>query len=234
MAESYNLVFTAAQIVELAKIFAWPATTIILALVFRNKISSAFNGFFQKNNVTELSTPVGTLKFSQTESAVELQAESSNVEMTKDYESVVKYQNENESKYTRALLKNYQLYRQSYNVSDATALVTAEKALAITVAHNVYGNINRMIYKSQLVYLQKMYKQDSNIVSIEDLEQYYSSVRPHSPLFENVTSEQYVSFLIGQGLVQVSGTNYELTDFGESYVEYMNKYPNLVLSLNQS
>lgn len=234
MAESHNLAFTAAQIVELAQIFAWPATTIVLALVFRSKLSSAFDGFFKKNNVTELSTPVGTLKFSQSESVVELQAESSNVEMTKDYESVVKYQNENESKYTKALLKNYQLYRQSYNVNDATALETAEKALAITVAHNVYSNINRMIYKSQLVYLQQIYKQDSNIVSFENLEQYYSSVRPNSPLFENVTSQQYVSFLIGQGLAQVSGANYELTEFGESYVEYMNKYPNLVSSLNQS
>jgi hypothetical protein len=232
MATTYSLDFTAAQIVELAKIFAWPATTLVLALVFRSKLFSAFDVFFQKNNITELTTPVGTLKFSQSESVVELRSESSNVEMTKDYESVVKYQKDNERKYTRTLLKHYQLYRKSYDISDATALDTTEKALAITVAHNVYSNINRMIYKSQLVYLQQIYSKRPNAASFESLEQYYLSVRSNSPLFENVTTEQYLSFLIINNLAQVSGDSYELTEIGESYVEYMNKYPNIVLSLN--
>ncbi|CCN35988.1 hypothetical protein VIBNISO65_1270015 [Vibrio nigripulchritudo SO65] len=232
MSSVTNLAFSADQIVELAKVFTWPLTTIVLALLFKSKLASVLDSFMTKNSVTELSTPAFTAKFSQVNPASEPSNERHSIEISADYESVVKNQNENESKYTRALLKNYQLHRKSYNLSDAEALTMAEKNLSITVAQNWYAGINRIIYKSQWVLLDYMYAQIDKKVSFEYMSSQFVSTKSVTQELEHATRELYVNYLINQGLIQVSGDDYKLTDMGESYVEFMKKYPNLVTSLD--
>ncbi|MBU3823237.1 MAG: hypothetical protein H9917_00210 [Candidatus Oceanisphaera merdipullorum] len=234
MAGANNIVFESDQIVELIKTLVWPITTIIMALAFRVKLASALDGFLKKNNVTEFSTSGFTAKFSQTITPSELQGDNKSVEISVDYHSVIKYQTENKSKYTCSLLKNYRLYRCSYNISDLEALEMVETALAITISHNMYAGINRVIYKSQLFFLEHIHSQRPNKVTTPDLVNYFSSVQLSTPLLTNITASQYVSYLIGALLMKITADIYELTDFGESYVEYMRNYPNLVGHLDQS
>ncbi|EKM27719.1 hypothetical protein [Vibrio sp. HENC-03] len=226
--------FTATNIVEIVKVLAWPVTTLIVALVFRGRLASVIDGFIKRNSVTEFSTPAFTAKFSQDKSGVEVQAEVKRTEISADYQTVVKFQEENQSKHTRTLLKNHQLHRKSYNLTDAEAVEMVEKALVITIAQNAYIAINRVIYKSQLVLLEHMYTQVNLFASTTYVDGYFQQIKPNSLLFANLDTQQYIAYLLDQGLIKVTGEGFALTDYGESYVEYMKRYPNLVTHLNQS
>ncbi|CAH6974318.1 conserved hypothetical protein [Vibrio chagasii] len=236
--EKIEIVWSAKDVVDLVRAISWPIAATFIVLLSRGKLSKAIEMFFKRNNVTELRAAGFSAKFSesaQVKEAAQVTSDHSDISsISQDYQVLVEYQKENESKHSKALLKQIRLHRDSYKISVEKQLEIAEVALSQSQASNNYFHVNKFIYRSQFELLSTM-TTNGNAISVQDAHQYFESVKlNYAHIFSHTDLHQYMAYLLSSGLVKKSQDHYSLTDYGESYMEYMSRYSDLISQLTLS
>lgn len=234
-----QLFWTAADIVNLVGVVAWPIASVLLAFLLRTKLSSFLNRFFNRNNVTELSAGSFTAKFTQSKQGASNPEEKqeSIVPMHQEGEGATQFLtrlSQNETTLSKNLLKGIRTHIKSIELSDKQTIEALEKELSITQSRIYFMDLNRVIYRSQYN-LFKLLKDNSGTLTELEISAFYDSVKKQFPGVFGVTELiNYLAYPMRVGLLEKHDGNYHLTDYGNSYVSFMDKNSNLIMELTQN
>ena len=234
-----HLIWTAGDIVNLAGVISWPIASVVLVFLLRSRLSGFFNGFFNRNNVTELSAGSFTAKFTQSKhNAVNPEdTQETIVAMSQAGEGVnnfIERLSRNETKSSKYLLKGIRDHMSSLGLSKEKTIEVLEKELSLTQARIYFLDLNRVLYRSQYN-LFKLMKDNSGKLTESDVSIFYEKVKSNFPTVFGFTELiNYLAYPMRVNLIEKNGGNYYLTDYGDSYVSFMDINSNLIMELNQN
>ena len=95
--------------------------------------------------------------------------------------------------------------------------------LAQARLHALFEQTYGAIFGTQLVGLRKL-NEVGGVTAVEKAKEFFEKeVRARSPelLHAGVTFDQWMAFLIGQGLVRLSADSIEITNIGREFLEFV-------------
>ncbi|MGR5250180.1 hypothetical protein ACPV4Z_17075 [Vibrio aestuarianus] len=237
--KSVELFWSAADIVRLLEVVAWPIASITIAVLLRGKISQVFQSLFNNRSVTEVSAAGFSAKFSdskQASTAPENIKENAvaPTSVGKDAAEILERQKLNETKFSRSLLNNLKTHRESLKLTSEQAIELVEKELSLTQARAYFVDLNRVLYRSQFNLFNQM-KINNGSMSAAEVLAYFSGIKAGNPsVFSNTDLHSYLAYPMRVGLVEKNHEEYSLTEYGDSYVEFMDRNTHLIGELAQN
>lgn len=234
-----KLIWTATEIVNLVDVLAWPLASVALVFLLRSKLSGFLNGFFNRNNVTELSAGSFTAKFTQSkQGANNLEDKQEKVATMphagEDATEFLTRLSQNETKTSKNILKGIQSHISSLGLSGNKAIEVLEIELSLTQARIYFLDLNRVLYRSQYNLLTLL-KDNSGKLAESEVSIFYEKVKSNFPLvFGSTELINYLAYPMRVNLIEKNGSCYCLTDYGDSYLSFMDKNSHLIMELNQN
>jgi len=237
--KSEELMWTASNIVDFAGVIAWPVASIILVLILRSKVSGYIGSFLNRNNVTELSAAGFTAKFSQLSQASinpedKQESITSSPKVVEGSAEFLERLSQDETKTSKRILENIKNHIRSLDLTGDQAIEALEKDLSLNIAKLYFVDINRILYRSQYDLL-KWLKESSGKLPESQISDYYENIRSKFPMFYgHVDLISYLAYPMQVGLIEKRDGSYRLTEYGDSYVTFMDRNSNLIMGLVQN
>lgn len=231
--------WTAENIVDLAGVIVWPVASILLALILRRKISGFIDSFFNRNNVTELSAGGFTAKFAQLSQVTGRRGEKqesiiSDSKVDEDAADYLDRLSLDETKTSVNIYRKIKNHIESLGLSSEQIIDSLQKELSQANAKLYFLDLNRTLYRSQYDFL-KLLKDNSGKLSEAQVSLYYNSLKTRIPMvYGHIDLINYLAYPMNVGLIEKHAGNYRLTDYGDSYVTFMDRNSNLIVGLVQS
>lgn len=226
------------QMVEFANVLAWPIASLIIVILLRGKLTGIVKDFFISNRVSEVKAGAVSAKFVQSEQienpSVTLPRSQSSTQVNDGYQAIIERQNKCETKYSEQLRSSLTLQMKSLNIAPDKEADLLKKEISLIQASQSFTSFNRVLYRSQYDLFVLTKKQGSKI-SIQETSNYFSSKKMLYPsVFGSTDLNQYLSYPLRMGVIEKFDGYYKLTEYGESYVEYMDRNFNLIDELIQN
>ncbi|EHR0574862.1 hypothetical protein KS872_004667 [Vibrio parahaemolyticus] len=240
MVEQPTEVFwTALEIVNLIGVIAWPVASVTIALLLRGRISETIQNLFSNTSVMEVSAAGFSAKFSESKQASNTPEDSKESAVIaavvgNDASDVFQRQKQNETKLSHKLLNNLKAHRESLKLSPEQEIELIETELSLAQARLYFMDLNRVLFRSQLS-LFNLLKSNHGKMTISEVIAYFESVKgTHPNVYESTELHSYLAYPMRVGLIEKNHDNYLLTEYGESYVDFMDKNTHLIGELAQN
>ncbi|UTM57019.1 hypothetical protein L4174_014645 [Photobacterium sp. CCB-ST2H9] len=235
--ESNELIWTPKLIIDLIDKVIWPATIIFLGVRFRASISNTLKSFFSKNTLTEFSASLSGVaaKFAADKQSVESSEKvsllPSELPEGMTLESVKAKQSNDTTEYSEFLLGSMREHLSALNLSDNDAIELLLKEASILRSTIHFGEISRVLFRSQFDILESIANQNGHISKI-NFQRYFEKQKNSLPeAFSGWDWIKYAAFPVSSGLITDDGDNYRITIYGSSYIKFLSKYPQLIENL---
>ncbi|HCD1288924.1 TPA: hypothetical protein I7691_RS21985 [Vibrio parahaemolyticus] len=237
--KSVELFWSAADIVRLLEVVAWPIASIIIAVLLRGKISQVFQNLFSNTSVTEVSAAGFSAKFSESKQASTAPEDIKEnavapTSVGNDAAEIIERQKLNETKFSRSLLINLKNHRESLKLTSEQAIELVEKELSLTQARAYFVDLNRVLYRSQFNLFNLM-KSNNGLMTSNEVLAYFNGIKAENPsVYSNTDLHRYLAYPMRVGLIEKNHQEYSLTEYGDSYVEFMDRNTHLIGDLSQN
>lgn len=226
-------------IVDLIKGTIWPLTILLISLGFRAGIISTLKSFFTKNSVSEFSataTGVSAKFVAAKQSSEALESGSTGAvslpeNMTID--AIKERHSQVETEFSGELLDSIKVHVRALNLPLEDVSDILMKEVAVLQSAVRYYDINKVLFRSQYNLFSIMSK-NNDYVSKEELKNHFETIKEVTgDTFSEWDWIRYIAYPSSTGLLTDEGDGYKLSKLGRSYVQFMNKSPQLVDELSK-
>lgn len=227
-------VTTGSLIVSLIGEIVWPLTILFLVFMLKDGIISTIQNLFFKRGIKEFRaggsgvTAIFEADRQETADSKNFSHNSKFLPHGKKYEDIKAKHEENESSYSKQIYEDVKEHIYAFDISDKERIELLLKEVSLLNTSVNCVSIIKILFRSQFELFNKMRDGKNNFKAIE-IERYFKEMAIKYPsAFENWDYLKYLSYPISVGLLAYQNGNYQLTNFGEAFVDFMRMNPNLI------
>lgn len=229
--------WTPQTLVELVKTVIWPITILIIGLKFKAGFMESLQRFFARNSVSELSASTNGISAKFVVEKQESDLKESPMSMTlpdnMTLESVKERHSKAHTEYSETLYKNIINHLDALNIEPVEKVELLSRDVSLLQSGIRYHQICKVIFRSQYNLLVVV-AANGNFISKNEVQSHFEKVKSHvGTAFYDWDWIKYLSYLITSDLLVDHDNSYQLTQFGESYVKFMSRNPQLIDELRK-
>lgn len=235
------------HVVALVNSLAWPAVTLMIAifvglLVWKGRalLSSTFKQLLKDRSLRSMSADKSGFQLElepihqeakRNPAPGAMQASSGDEPL--DLPAILAEQERNFTPYSRAVLHDVVSSFGKLKATDDQKLEVLFRAFSLLYCHNRFTDAAKALFQSQY-YLLEAYVRKGSEIPKSAMERYFSNLKAqHSEEYSPWEVSDYVEYLLAVELLIESKESYLVTEFGKSFVEYMQRAPESVESLGK-
>lgn len=225
-------------LVETIEHIAWPVAVVVLGWMFRSGITAAFQNLFSKSSLKEFRAG-GSGITATFEAERQITAESEGGDKNRavllppgqSHDELKDKQQGQSTSYSERLYQNVLSHIDALGVDDRQKIELLGKEVSLLQANIQCLDVAKVLFRSQFDLFSLMRDRGSGFKP-DEIAQYFKNVAERTSELRSWDYIRYLSYPASVGLIEYREGVYQLTEFGESFIDSLRMNPRLIDDLS--